>query len=127
MSDDLYQYPADHIGRKSYVGVRGHSRSVPKFKTYRGTDGYNYVLPEFGGSWDGAQASAAPMVMRDIGEYVSPIDNQVITSRSHHRNHMRVHNVIEVGNERVGRRSEAAPMSRAGADIARAMREVQGR
>jgi hypothetical protein len=44
---------------------------------------------------------AAPMIMRDIGEYRSPIDNTLITSRSKHREHMRVHDVIEVGNERM--------------------------
>lgn len=44
---------------------------------------------------------AAPMVMRDIGEYKSIIDGSMITSRSQHREHMRTHDVIEVGNERM--------------------------
>jgi hypothetical protein len=42
---------------------------------------------------------ASPMIMRDMGEYVSPIDNSVITSRSAHRDHLKRYDVIEVGNE----------------------------
>jgi hypothetical protein len=40
--------------------------------------------------------------MRDIGEYKSPLDGRMITSRSQHRDHMREHDVIEVGNEPIG-------------------------
>jgi hypothetical protein len=46
-------------------------------------------------------ALKAPMVMRDMGEYVSTLDGAHITSRSQHREHMRKHDVIEVGNERL--------------------------
>jgi hypothetical protein len=46
-----------------------------------------------------SDAVAAPMVIRDIGEYMSPLDGQHITSRSQHRDHMRAHEVVEVGNE----------------------------
>lgn len=46
-----------------------------------------------------SNAVCAPMVMRDLGEYRSIIDGTLITSRSHHREHMRQHDVIEVGNE----------------------------
>lgn len=42
-----------------------------------------------------------PHVMRDIGEYKSPIDGEMITSRSAHRDHLKRHDVIEVGNERM--------------------------
>lgn len=54
----------------------------------------------------------APMVMRDIGEYVSPLDGQHITSRNQHRDHMRAHDVVEVGNEKIGGMAAAqdAPM-----------------
>ena len=61
---DLYEYPADHIGRKTYVHVQGHSRSVPKYKTYLGVDRRNYLLPEFGGNWDGL-GNASAYVMPD--------------------------------------------------------------
>lgn len=44
----------------------------------------------------------APMVMKDIGAYTSPLDGTRITTRSQHRDHMRRHNVIEVGNDAIG-------------------------
>ena len=44
---------------------------------------------------------AAPYFMKDISEYKSPLDGQMITTRSQHRDHMREHGVIEVGNERM--------------------------
>lgn len=51
---------------------------------------------------------ASPMVMRDIGEYVSPLDGQHITSRNQHRDHMRAHDVVEVGNEKIGAMTAAS-------------------
>ncbi len=45
----------------------------------------------------------SPSIMRDIGEYKSPLDGKMITSRSQHRDHMREHDVIEVGNEPIGK------------------------
>lgn len=40
-----------------------------------------------------------PMVMADIKPYRSIIDGSEITSRSRHREHLRQHGCIEVGNE----------------------------
>lgn len=40
-----------------------------------------------------------PMVMPDIKPYQSMIDGSLITSRSRHREHLRDHNCIEVGND----------------------------
>ena len=40
-------------------------------------------------------------VMPDIDEFVSPIDNSIISSRSYKRAHMRHHGVEEVGNEKI--------------------------
>ncbi len=40
-----------------------------------------------------------PMVMGDIKPYRSMIDGSEITSRSKHREHLRAHNCVEVGNE----------------------------
>lgn len=42
-----------------------------------------------------------PYVVRDIGEYTSIVDGTVITSRSQHREHLKAHDMIEVGNERM--------------------------
>lgn len=122
---DLYDFPADHVGRKSYVGVRGHTKSVPKFKTYRGSDGYNYLLPEFGGTWDGL-GNQAPMYMPDKAAYNSPMDRTVVEGRAAHREHMNRHDVYEAGDMT---RTDFRPseMPRAGDDIRRAMQELRSR
>lgn len=109
---DLYEFPEGYSGRKSYVSVRGHARSVPSIYTYKGTDGRNYVHPDFGGDWSGydnySMAVQAPMFIRDIGEYRSPVDNSMITSRSDHREHLKRHGLVEVGTEAVGKMTAAS-------------------
>jgi hypothetical protein len=40
-----------------------------------------------------------PYVISDIGEYRSVITREMITSRSQHREHLKAHGCIEVGNE----------------------------
>lgn len=47
------------------------------------------------------QVGRAPMVMADIKPYQSVIDGSEISSRSRHREHLRQHNCVEVGNERM--------------------------
>jgi hypothetical protein len=66
-------------------------------------------------------------LLPDIGEYKSPIDGTVVSSRSTHRDHMRQHNVIEVGNERLKPPADRAPMPRAGNDIKRSLEELRSR
>lgn len=39
-------------------------------------------------------------VIPDIEPYLSPIDGKVVSGRRQHRDHMRAHDVIEVGNEK---------------------------
>lgn len=43
--------------------------------------------------------SDAPLVMGDIQPYMSMIDGREITSRSQHREHLKAHGCVEVGNE----------------------------
>ena len=124
---DLYEFPEDYVGRKTYVSVRGHSRSVPVIYTYRGYDRRNYVLPEYGGDWSGyGSGQQAAMVMRDIGEYVSPVDGATITSRSQHRDHLRTHGLVEVGNERFPARRDEAPRG-VGRDIKNTIEQLRAR
>jgi hypothetical protein len=92
---DLYDFPADHVGRKHYVSVSGHVRSVPKYKTYLGSDSRNHILPEYGGAEFDSPSSA--YYMPDKQPYQSPMDGSYVTSRSQHREHMRKHNVLEAG------------------------------
>lgn len=41
----------------------------------------------------------APYVMTDMQPYKSMITGEMITSRSQHRDHLKAHNCIEIGNE----------------------------
>ena len=41
----------------------------------------------------------APFVMPDIQPYQSMADGTMITSRSHHREHLKRHGLVEIGNE----------------------------
>lgn len=73
---------------------------------------------------------ATPMVIRDIGEYRSTLDGTVITTRSQHRDHMRQHGVMEVGNEPIGSLTRAEPSKHAvdrelGEAIKRRVEEVK--
>ena len=40
-------------------------------------------------------------IMPDIQPYQSMADGSMITSRSHHREHLKQHNCIEIGNEKM--------------------------
>jgi hypothetical protein len=54
-----------------------------------------------------------PAILPDIKPYRSMITGETITSRSRHREHLREHNCIEVGNERLPPpRREASPIGR---------------
>lgn len=50
---------------------------------------------------DFADTSNSPQIMLDIQPYTSMVDGSVITSRSKHREHLRQHNCIEIGNEKM--------------------------
>lgn len=88
-----------------------------------------YLDPEY--SAPKRSQHAMPMVIRDIGEYRSPLDGSVITSRSHHRDHMRAHDVVEVGNEKIGSMNAASASTAPAVDrelgeaIKRRVEEVQ--
>ena len=124
---DLYDFPSDHVGTRSYVSVVGHVRSIPKFKTYKGSDSRNYLLPEYGGDLSG-YGSSGPFLMPDKAPYQSPMDGSYITSRSQHREHMVRHNVIECGDMPMPtgqkNRDTHAPVS--GYDIANVIKELGG-
>lgn len=53
-----------------------------------------YALPEFY-----EEKPVAPMVMDDIQPYRSMIDGSEIGSRSRHREHLRAHGCVEVGDQ----------------------------
>lgn len=126
-TSDLYEYDKEHVGRKTYVGVLGHTQMVPKHKTYRGADGRNHLRPEYGGNWDALPNQSAYFIPDKAG-YQSPMDGNYVEGRSAHREHMRTHNVIEVGDQPVGTsRRDYAPMPSVGQDIARTIQELSSR
>ena len=63
--------------------------------------GYTLGTPEAEEAWrlkEEMTARDAPMVMSDIEGYVSQVDGTWIKSRSHHREHLKQHRMIELGN-----------------------------
>ena len=72
---------------------------------------WNYKLgtPEAEEAWKAKESMTkrqAPMIQSDIQGYVSQIDGSWIDSKSKHRNHLKQHGCIEVGNEKM---SNATP------------------
>lgn len=67
-------------------------------KRYTWRDGTGWVDKRSGEPMDKPYAGqiSAPMVMRDIPEYLSPIDGKPITSRSHRREDLIKNGCIEV-------------------------------
>lgn len=64
---------------------------------------------------------ASPMVMGDLKDYVSVIDKSVITGRRQHRDHLRAHGCIEVGNEYIAPKRQELSKSDRVRDIKRSM------
>lgn len=121
---DIREYPEGYKGRKAYVYVQGHG-VIAGCYTYRGEDGRVRLHPNYGGEDIVSRRSAvkAPYVMKDIGAYRSPIDGAMVTSRSEHREHLKTHDVIEVGNEHMPERTDARSKS----DIESTARAIKNR
>lgn len=47
----------------------------------------------------GPSSSKSAYVVPDIAPYRSMVDGSMITSRSHHRAHLKQHGMVEIGNE----------------------------
>jgi hypothetical protein len=88
------------MARKSYVWLQGALREKTGDNTVI-IDGENWTC--LCGSWarEGEHGASGYTVMPDIVPYKSMITGETITSRSRHREHLRSHNCIEVGNERI--------------------------
>lgn len=88
------------MARKSFVMVNGQLYEKTGDNSVI-IDGKNWYC--LGGTWMPLDAPAARtfMVIPDIQPYTSMIDGSQITSRSSHREHLRAHNCVEVGNEQL--------------------------
>lgn len=60
------------------------------------------------------QEPLAPMVVPDIKPYKSMLNGKMITSRSQHREHLKAHGAIEIGNEKLTHKGipDVAPQQR---------------
>ena len=70
----------------------------------------------------------APMVMRPFEPYQSTIDGSWITDRGQHRDHLKQHNCIELGNEwdAASKMPDMPEPEGVEADIAQAIKQVGG-
>lgn len=68
----------------------------------------------------------AAFAVPDIGGYKSIIDGRWIGSRTAHREHLKVHGAVEVGNERMPERKPIEPTG-VREDIHRAIEEIKSR
>ena len=69
--------------RKSWIQINGEL--IPKDEYY----GQNFAR------------GSAPMIMPDIKPYRSTITGEIVGGRAQHKNHLRQHNLVEIGNEQV--------------------------
>lgn len=123
---NLAEYPDDYRGRRSYVYVPSEGKVLAACYTYP-SGGVRHLLPEYGGpAYEDKSTGNRMYVMRDIGEYTSTVDGTRITTRSAHRDHIRQHDLVEVGNQRIGSMGRAGgEMSRSGSDIKRALERAR--
>jgi hypothetical protein len=73
----------------------GHEEDI-----YRSISNMNTDLPVHCGATM-QRKIVAPMVANDISPYRSMITGEMIMSRSQHKNHLKAHKCIEVGNEKL--------------------------
>jgi hypothetical protein len=84
--------------------------------------GYTLGSPEAEQAWKEKQEMTyreAPMVQSDIEGYVSQVDGSWIKSKSMHRDHLKQHRMIELGND--------VPMQHKEAKISRQSQEARKR
>lgn len=92
-------------------------------QVYVWRDGLGVIPREEAWAMDQAErASRSPNIIKDIEPYKSPMTGEVIGGRSHHREHMRKHGVVELGNDRI--KPRPPEISPAGHDIKAAIEQV---
>ena len=76
--------------------------------------------------WQGPSVSKTAYVMPDIQGYKSMATGEWISSRSEHREHLKRHGLVEIGNEKI--ENKPRPLDRAGVRRAaeEAVRRVLG-
>lgn len=78
------------MARQSYVQCPKTLKLIPKDEYYE-------------------TAPSGPFVIGDIKPYKSMVDGSMIQGRRQHREHLRQHGCIEVGNEKITHKKPTAP------------------
>lgn len=89
------------------------------------TGKYRWIEDDGGVTRYGGTGDRVPRVFQivpDIQPFVSPIDGKVVSGRAAKREHMKRHEVEEVGNEKLSPHRHV-DMPRAASDVAQVMRE----
>ena len=60
-------------------------------------DASGHWIPER--DWRQPETDAAPTILPDIAPYQSMVTGEIISSRSKHREHLREHGCVEIGND----------------------------
>lgn len=121
---DVKEYPEGHKGRKSYVFVPGAGVVAACYTCHVG--GALQLLPEYGGPEIKSNRTGTFHIIGEIGAYTSPVDGTFVGTRDAHREHIRRHDLIEVGNERVGHMDKPQDSGhRAGQDIKQALQRAK--
>lgn len=118
--------PYRHIDDRTSVDPLTGERITPaEFMSRQEERGFAPVPSKINEEWE-AREPAIPLnrpaahIIKDIEPYKSLETGEVIGSRSHHRQHLRQHGLIEVGNEKFPPR-QAPRMPDPRPEIARAM------
>lgn len=105
----LYEYRCGCGRRETLVrSIREHTKTIPCEcgQAMNQVLGFAYVIP-------------------DIEPYRSAVTGERIRGRSHHRQHLKQHGLVEVGNERIKRKPK--PLSPVATDLKRAIEELRSR
>jgi hypothetical protein len=89
-------------------------------KKYRWTDDEGGIVMRFGAP---PEKRKGLQVIPDIEPFVSPVSGEVIGGRRQRRDHMRAHELIEVGNEKI-RPRKPEPVPPAGPDVKLALQRA---
>lgn len=74
---------------------------------------------------DSPATPQGPMVVKDIAPYKSMVTGEMIGGRRQHREHLRTHNMVEVGNEVVPIRKPTHPS--VAPDLKAALQQLRSR
>ena len=79
--------------------TNGYERIFGNKRPEKGRFFWDEEKKEFVKAGEADYSQLAPVVRGDIQPYRSMVTGEIIEGRSQHRNHLKTHNVVEVGND----------------------------